>query len=74
VVGNDAVDDAGRRTGESLTQARFALERSDGDWEWAPASKMSFVPGYVTDIARWEEVGRAHGELFREVRLASTLS
>lgn len=28
---------------------------------------------FVTDITRWEEVGRAHGEFFRDVRPAATL-
>jgi enamine deaminase RidA (YjgF/YER057c/UK114 family) len=28
---------------------------------------------YVTDISRWEAVGRAHGEVFREIRPAATL-
>ena len=28
---------------------------------------------YVTDISRWEEVGRVHGEVFGEVRPASTM-
>ena len=28
---------------------------------------------YVTDISRWEEVGRVHGELFGEIRPASTM-
>ena len=28
---------------------------------------------YVTDMSRWEEVGRAHGEVFRNIRPASTL-
>jgi len=27
----------------------------------------------VTDISRWEEVGRAHGEVFGEVRPASSV-
>ena len=28
---------------------------------------------FVTDIARWEEFGRAHGEFFREVKPAATM-
>ena len=27
---------------------------------------------YVTDAARWEEAGRAHGEVFSEIRPANT--
>jgi enamine deaminase RidA (YjgF/YER057c/UK114 family) len=28
---------------------------------------------YVTDIDRWQEVGRAHGEVFGEIRPAATM-
>lgn len=28
---------------------------------------------YITDISRWEEAGRAHGEIFGDIRPASTM-
>jgi len=28
---------------------------------------------FITDVARWEEVARAHGEVFRDIRPAATM-
>jgi enamine deaminase RidA (YjgF/YER057c/UK114 family) len=28
---------------------------------------------YITDISRWQEAGRAHGEIFGDIRPASTM-
>lgn len=28
---------------------------------------------FITDVSRWEDVGRAHGDVFREIRPAATM-
>jgi len=77
VAGTTAVDDEGRvvGAGSPYTQARFALEKIGRALAQAGAGFEDVIRTriYVTDIARWEEVGRAHGEVFRDVRPASTL-
>ena len=71
------MDDEGRVVGPGspYTQARFSLEKIGRALAQAGAGFEDVIRTriYVTDIARWEEVGRAHGEVFRQVRPASTL-
>lgn len=61
--------------GDAYLQTRVALKRIAWALEQAGARIEHVVQTriYVTDIARWEEVGRAHGEVFRTVRPAATM-
>ncbi len=45
-----------------------ALNRLDAGLEHIVRTRM-----YVTDISRWEEYGRAHGELLRDVMPATAM-
>ena len=76
VAGTTAVRD-GRvvGVGDAYTQARVALEIVCEALAQCGASAADVVRTriYVTDIALWEAVGRAHGEVFADVRPASTM-
>lgn len=61
--------------GDAYAQTVFILKKLSGVLTEAGFS-MSDVTRtriYVTDISKWEEVGRAHGEFFRAIKPASTM-
>lgn len=61
--------------GDPYAQAVCALEIIREALEELGATLADVVRTrmFVTDISKWEEIGRAHGEYFRDVRPASTL-
>ncbi|HMN26954.1 MAG TPA: RidA family protein [Caldilineaceae bacterium] len=77
VAGTTAVDEAGRVVGVDSPgeQTHFILSKIEKALHAAGASLADVVRTriFVTDIARWEEVGRAHGEFFRTVKPAATM-
>jgi enamine deaminase RidA (YjgF/YER057c/UK114 family) len=77
VAGTTATDEAGNLVGagDAYVQARQALRNIERALAQAGAALADVVRTrvFVTDIARWQEVGRAHGEVFGVIRPASTM-
>ncbi|SIT94259.1 RidA family protein [Pontibacter indicus] len=76
VAGTTAMDgDQVVGVGDAYEQTRFILQKIEKALQEAGATLQQVVRTriYVTDISQWEAVGRAHGEIFRDIKPAATM-
>ncbi|MFN8411557.1 MAG: RidA family protein [Anaerolineales bacterium] len=77
VAGTTAVDERGEVVGlnNPYEQTKYALAKIEKALIEAGASMQDVVRTrmFVTDISKWEEIGKAHGEYFREIKPAASM-
>ncbi|MDZ4794738.1 MAG: RidA family protein [Bacteroidota bacterium] len=77
VTGTVAVDENGLLVGpdDAYAQTRYIIEKIETVLKQAGASLTDIVRTrmFVTDISRWEEYGKAHGEFFSVIKPCTSL-
>jgi len=77
VTGTVAVDENNNLIGgnDAYEQTKFIIQKIERVLQNAGSSLRDVVRTrmFVTDISRWEEYGKAHGEFFKEIKPCTTM-
>ena len=77
VTGTVAVDDNSDLVGgnNAYEQTKFIIQKIEDVLKKAGASLKDVVRTrmFVTDISRWEEYGKAHGEFFKDIKPCTSM-
>jgi enamine deaminase RidA (YjgF/YER057c/UK114 family) len=77
VSGTVAVDDSNQvvGVGNAYEQTKFIISKIISYIEKAGGKKEDIVRTrmFVTDISKWEEIGKAHGEYFKDIKPVTTM-
>jgi len=77
LTGTVAVDENNTLMGkdDAYGQTKFIIEKIEKVLQQAGATLRDVVRTrmFVTDISRWEEYGKAHGEFFKDIRPCTSM-
>ena len=77
VGGTVAVDDNNEIVGknDAYEQTKFIIQKVEKALMQAGAALQDVIRTrmFVTDISRWEEYGKAHGEFFKDIRPVTSM-
>ena len=77
VTGTVSVDDNSNLVGgkSAYEQTKYIIEKIEKVLQRAGSSLKDVIRTrlFVTDISRWEEYGKAHGEFFKDIKPCTTM-
>ncbi|MEI6947549.1 RidA family protein [Paraflavisolibacter sp. H34] len=77
VTGTVAADENGKTVGpnDAYEQTKYIIQKIEKVLQQAGATLNDVIRTrmFVTDISKWEEIGRAHGEFFGTIKPCTTI-
>ncbi len=77
IAGTTAIDEDGNLVGKDdpYEQTKFIIQKAEKALQELGAELKDVIRSriYTTNISRWEEIGKAHGEFFKEVKPVATM-